>query len=371
VSDERRRQPHDGHSGDDALDRLLAQARWDDPSPDAIHRLEQAWQATTPLPHKRPNLWSTAAAAALLLVALATSVMIIRKPSREPIAKAPTHVPTPPDREPVVTISSRAPTLWEQTMMLRGTSSPSASADRIQPAIDQAIAALTTSRAADLHTAAADLLQSGPRVATERHLLDDLARRSGAESLAAIRLLGVVGSDASVPTLLSAYADQDKRSAAAASIADLLSPAQLVTTITKEPDADRQRRLLGVLATHPAPGALSAYLALVANQSTSDTALAALDDLNHPPVDALFAHLDAPRLDRRLAAARALGRINGPAVSERLAVMVKRGVHRREALAALMSSGGPEASQFLSSFRQIPSLLSVIRSVERQLCNPF
>lgn len=249
--------------------------------------------------------------------------------------------------------------------------SPTASVDRIQPAIDQAIASLATASGADARTLAAPLLGSGSRTAIEQHLLDDIKRRSGAEQLAAIRLLGAIGTDSSLPTLLYLYAVEHTRAAAAASVAELLAPNQLAARIVGEPDPERQRHLLGVLVSHPAPRGLSTYLSFVANPVTSDAALAALDDVADAPVDALFTHLDAPRTDYRLAAARALGRINGPIVSERLATMVARNVHRREALAALMSSGGSEASRFLSGFRQIPSLLSVIRSVELQLRNPF
>jgi HEAT repeat protein len=286
------------------------------------------------------------------------------------------HVPTNLEvsqrrvEQPAVAITSRAPSLWEQAIMLNA-DSPAASVDVVQPAIDQAVTHLATAPAGNIRAVAASLLRSGHRIDVEQHLLDDLKHRSGAEELAAVRLLGVAGTEASLPTLLELYADEDKRTVAAASIAGILSPAQLTTRIADEADPARQRCLLGVLVTHPDPRALSTYLSFVANAATSDNALDALDDVADPPVDALFAHLDVPRTDRRLAAARALGRINGPAVSERLAKMVERGVHRREALAALMSSSGDEASRFLAGFRRIPSLVSVIRSIELQLRNPF
>lgn len=372
MSDERQRQPHD-HGGDgDALDRLLAQARWPEPSAESLRRLDAAWSQLAPSPRRTRKLWWTAvaAAAAVLLIAFATSFLLLRNDSQK-IVNVPTDPETPTDRiaEAPVVIASRAPSLWEQAAMLNA-DSPAAAIDRIQPAIDQAIAALTNPPRADLYVIAASLLRSGDRPAIERHLLDDLDRRSGPERIAAIRILGATGTEASLPVLL-AMSEEEEQRAAAASIAELVTPAQLAALIENEPDADRQRRLLGILATHPAPQSLSSYLAFVASPAMSETALAALDDLSDPPIDALFAHLDAPRSDRRLAAARALGRINGPVVSERLALMVERGVHRREALAALMSSGGAEASSALSSFRQIPSLVSVIRSVEIQLRNPF
>ena len=372
MSDERR-QPDD-HTGGDPLDRLLAEARWPEPSPDAITRLEAAWDRLNPAPLRRPKVWWPAAAAAVVLLAIAAASLLLRK-SPQQITKA----PTPPEPritmqpQPAPIIASRAPSLWEQAAMLHGSTitTAAASIDRVQPAVDQAIVSLSTTPRADVLAVAARLLQTGPRSAIEQHLLDDLPRRTGVEAVAAIRLLGAVGSRSALPALLDLYADTDKRAAVAASIADLLSPMELAALAKDEAVIDRQRNLLGLLATHPHPQALSSYLAFVATPATSDTALAALDNLRDAPVDALFAYLDAPRMDRRLAAARALGRINGPAVSERLATMVERGFHRREALAALLSSNGPEAARVLSSFQRMPSLVSVIRSIELQLRNPF
>jgi hypothetical protein len=63
-------------------------------------------------------------------------------------------------------------------------------------------------------------------------------------------------------------------------------------------------------------------------------------------VDALFARLNDPRRANRLAAARALGRIDGPVVTARLAALVRQNVNRHEALAALASSDGAEAKAF-------------------------
>jgi hypothetical protein len=89
-----------------------------------------------------------------------------------------------------------------------------------------------------------------------------------------------------------------------------------------------------------------AYLVFLSDPATAPAALAALDDVPSPPVEVLFAALNNPRRATRLAAARALGRIDGPVVTARLAAMVRANVNRREALAALASSDGPEAKAF-------------------------
>ena len=88
-----------------------------------------------------------------------------------------------------------------------------------------------------------------------------------------------------------------------------------------------------------------------------------------PPTECLLAELGDARSDTRLAAARALGRIDGPELTVRLADLVRRDVNRREALAALMLSAGPEAQQFLEAASRQKSIASVIHSVKLTLSN--
>ena len=84
----------------------------------------------------------------------------------------------------------------------------------------------------------------------------------------------------------------------------------------------------------------------------------------------LFERLDDPHVAVRLAAARALGTIDGPAVTARLAEMVQHDQNRREALAALISSTGPEAVHYLARARKSEMLSSQIRALELELKNP-
>ena len=97
------------------------------------------------------------------------------------------------------------------------------------------------------------------------------------------------------------------------------------------------------------------------------TAWAPLDGRWTPWVKpVLFAHLGHSETAVRFAAAKALGRINGPVVSRRLATLVERDTHRREALAALVYSRGKEAAEYLRAAQRYPELAGDIASVKVQ-----
>lgn len=99
---------------------------------------------------------------------------------------------------------------------------------------------------------------------------------------------------------------------------------------------------------------------------------AALRELKAAPdrrqvVEQLFARLDDPRVEIKLAAAKALGYLDGPAVTARLAGMVEANRHRREALAALMQSDGREAREYLRRAAAESDLETAMRSVAVQV----
>jgi HEAT repeat protein len=80
----------------------------------------------------------------------------------------------------------------------------------------------------------------------------------------------------------------------------------------------------------------------------------------------LFDELQGPRVEDRLAAAQALGRIDGPETAARLADMAERNVSRREAVAALIWSGdrSKAAAAALEAARRSPRLASTVRTLE-------
>jgi hypothetical protein len=141
----------------------------------------------------------------------------------------------------------------------------------------------------------------------------------------------------------------------------------LASLASKETETQRQRQLIVELIQSNDRSAVGLYLQLVVDRRRRDVALDALADVKEPPVQALIEELSNPRVAIRFAAARALGRIDGPVTTAHLAELVRRNTKRREALAALLYSDGPDASAYLADARRVPALASTLRAVEIQL----
>jgi HEAT repeat protein len=141
----------------------------------------------------------------------------------------------------------------------------------------------------------------------------------------------------------------------------------LAALALEETEPRRQRQIVAELIQSSDPSALGLYLQLVVDRSRRDVALDALADVKDPPVQALIEELSNSRVAIRFAAARVLGRIDGPVTTEQLVYLIQRNTQRREALAALLYSGGPDASAFLSNARNVPALAGTVRAVEIQL----
>lgn len=99
----------------------------------------------------------------------------------------------------------------------------------------------------------------------------------------------------------------------------------------------------------------------IANESTRSEGLVMVDR-SPPPTDALIGRLADPRTEIRLAAALALGRIDGPATTRRLIQMVADNQCRREAFIALASSRSKEAQAFMQQATQSSRLSGLARS---------
>jgi HEAT repeat protein len=115
---------------------------------------------------------------------------------------------------------------------------------------------------------------------------------------------------------------------------------------SSQPHPNRPDPVLTLLRT-PDGAAIGRYLDLVSDQKTRTDALGALSRVANPPTDRMLAALNDPLVPRRVAAALALGRIDGPVLTRRLITMVAADQNRREALIALASSRGKEAREFV------------------------
>src|SRR4051812_38317809 len=144
-------------------------------------------------------------------------------------------------------------------------------------------------------------------------------------------------------------------------------PQELAGMAREEKDPKKQRKVIGELLRSQSDRAAALYLELVVDARTRRVALDALDDVKEPPVGALINELGNHRVSVRFAAARALGRIDGPATTFELVKLVERNTRRREALAALMYSGGEDAAEYVDGARRTPGLAVTVRAVEIQM----
>jgi hypothetical protein len=145
----------------------------------------------------------------------------------------------------------------------------------------------------------------------------------------------------------------------APSVAELVKTARLTTDA-----AERQRILAQLLDC--GSSALPVYLEFVADRATKADALTAARFAQRPPMDALFAQLQSPRADLRVAAANVLGEIDGPIVTQKLIELITADRNRREAFLALASSRGTEAQNFLRAATESAELSSWARSAIAQ-----
>jgi hypothetical protein len=187
----------------------------------------------------------------------------------------------------------------------------------------------------------------------------------------AARLLAGLRLRSTLPVFLELARQPETKAVAYEQVIAMADDATLARLAQAEADGHHRRRLLAALVGRDRPQATVAYLSQVADTRTSAQALDALAEVRHPPVDGLVAQLGNPNAKIRFAAAKALGRINGPAVTARMAALVERDVHRREALAALMYSRGKEAERYLDAARKYPELAAAIDSVQVQTSRSF
>jgi len=123
-------------------------------------------------------------------------------------------------------------------------------------------------------------------------------------------------------------------------------------------------RLAGIVALlkQGDDGSTQRYLEQVADPATRHDALSALMMVNPPPTERMIAALSGPRADLRVAAALALGQIDGPVLTRRLIDMVAADQSRREAFIALASSRGAAARAFVRQATESENLAGLARS---------
>ena len=351
-------------ANEQALDDLLATARWPEPSADSEQRLRDAWQAISRREARgRRRFRYIAGCGIAAAVAVAAVLLPHRTPPRDPrdpgdsgrqtisqlpIPLAPARSNQPPS------VPWRPATAWELALVQprRATATRPARAavvarpDSLIARVDAALDVIAAGSRSDVATVAAELTKDFAPDRIEQRLTPAVVGRPGPRRTAALRLLARVATPRSAPLLASLAGNPADRPDAVAGLVRVGDVPTLAALANSASDEGERRRLLAALLRRDPARSVAAYLAFLADPTTAPAALAALDDVPAPPVEVLFAALNDPRRGTRLAAARALGRIDGPFVTARLAAMVRTNVNRREALAALASSDGPEAKAY-------------------------
>jgi len=185
--------------------------------------------------------------------------------------------------------------------------------------------------------------------------------------VAAIELVGYVGTAGSVPLLLELSRQPEAHAAAVRALGRLADSETLGRLAAEEPNADLQQELLAALVSRQDARSVAVYLALAAQPQTQQAALAALGRVDRPPVERLFQFLASPKREQRTAAAVALSKLDDPEVAKRLIRMVVHEGNRQEPLLALVASRQRDASSFVSLARRDPLLIGSVRSIEYRL----
>lgn len=365
-------------SSDPVLDELLHAARWPEPDAGQLARLEDYWRA---IQRRRRSARRAKATAALLITASfllgfvvwngrmyhvgppqpavptvpEQHVTIIEAPHVEPDSGATDRDSQPPQELPQETPQlARQPVreanVYEQTVMLvhrrRRSRSPGHVPSDDDP-IARAVATVVAEENGDILPVARELVAQTPD--GEQRLAQKLIQTGGAERAAAARLLCSLATRRSLPLLVECSRRPDCAVEVEHAIERLATAEELLALAREERSSDRQRAWIAAALGDGSAVPVRRFLELVEDRVTSQAALAALHEVSQPPVEALFAELDSNRIATRMAAARALGELSDPAISQRLVrIVMLEPASRREALVGLLTSSDAVATEFLA-----------------------
>jgi hypothetical protein len=167
---------------------------------------------------------------------------------------------------------------------------------------------------------------------------------------------------ASQPSALVARPVANARSMRTSSQRAVMPPVLVERAATRPATSPPLRDPIASLLQSRDAAAIDQYLDLVANPNSRNQALVALSQSPAPPTEQMLAALKAPVVERRVAAALVLGRIDGPVLTRRLIQMVAADQNRREALIALASSRGKDARAFVERAAQSSEFAGLARS---------
>jgi hypothetical protein len=132
-----------------------------------------------------------------------------------------------------------------------------------------------------------------------------------------------------------------------------------------EQDPAQRQVLLSELLSRNNMSSVCVFLDRAEDPRTSDAAFESLAGAANLPIEMFFQCLRSPMDSRRTAAARVLGRLDRPEITQQLIAMVNRGTYRREAMVALLSSSEPTARQYLACAERDQMLAATLWNAKR------
>jgi hypothetical protein len=235
--------------------------------------------------------------------------------------------------------------------------------DKMKQQLDSVLACLEEGQKAE--TCCQTLL---PRKAQFEYLLKEIVRTAtGQRQTAAIAAMGFIGSDGTVPLLLEIAEKPDLRTNAVQSVKRVSSEQMLAALVVRGGDVATRKELLIELAHRKTPQAAFIWLHLVRTPDCRDLCLQVVDELSPELVDLLFAELDAPVIDDRIAAIQSLGRRVDEPTFRRTELLCQNFPHRWEPVAILMWNGSETAMGFLARLKKNPERYAVIQTAVIQL----
>lgn len=408
----------------DPLDQLLHEARWPEPTQAAQARITQSWEVAFSfrLRQERFSRRATGLAVAASLCAAALvgwalwppDTPIVVRPDRvERVNEhdekghpsgSPALVERPravqktnrlvsrsghnatdsnrtagaPAADAVPLIFSRPPSPLEEYLLAasgprrkRGAKQkpPKPAPDPVVAAVQVAVKRLVDDPKVDARIVA-ESLRFAPAECDSR-LLWVLNGSTPTDRIAALRLLTEFRGAEAVPLLLQATRDAALHPTAVMALTRISGPEMISELAQREPDKNLQSALFASLLTRGDAASLERCLEFIGNEKTSETALAACETVNNPPMELLFSALQSSLVPQRIAAARVIGRIDGPATTQRLIAIVERGTTRQEACIALLSSRGEEAVRYVADAERDPLWASVFQAARLYLPQEF
>jgi hypothetical protein len=322
-------QPQQPDDEPDPLDRLLAEARWAEPAPEAVDRLRGQWRSLVRRRLRRRRWFALATAGSLLAVGLAVWQFLsgATRPVREENIVAPSpplHAQTPP------------------VLKTKPKTKPSLAVER--PPVKKPAA----------------VAHKGPSNPYEQLLVTahKRAARQRRQSLAK--------SEPSRPVEQAKTPTTDRLEPSVRAMVDASDSPTLARLAGEEQDPTLRQEMLLALFARDDQGSVDVFLQCVEDRKTAADALACVADAPNPPLQTLFQCLCGPQNGRRMAAAQVLGRVNQPAVSRELIAMTQ-GAYRQYAMIALLSSSEPTARQFVTDAGRDPVLSATVLNAIRFL----